>query len=170
VGRALHDGLRALEIHRAVETLHQGVVAVAGEQRAELRHPEGLVHLRVPAAGHVEGIALGRILEHVHLQRIALAPGLEAAGQVRQPIAARLLGEPSALLARHVHDHVAGEGEYALPAELLAQGLQHGNEDARLDLAPLEDADLVEGVGGCGSRSHGHASFEMGHRARSRET
>ena len=59
-------------------------------------------------------------------------------------------------------DHVAGDGEHALPGELLAQGLQHGDEDARLDLAPLEDADLVEGVGRSGSRGHRHASFQVG--------
>ena len=110
--------------------------------------PRAPVHLGVAAAGDVEREALGRLLERLHAIRVALLPVVERGGEAREVVAAHLLGELAPLLPRDVDDHVAGDGEHALVAELRAERLQHGHEDARLDLAAPEDADLVQGVGG----------------------
>src|SRR6185369_12920364 len=148
VGCALHDGLGARERDLRVEALDEGEVAVARQQRADLGDAEAAVHLRIAAARDVERQALGRRLERVHLIRVTLLPVLERGGEAAEIVAAHLAGQLAALLARHVDDDVACDGEDALLAELGAETLEHGHQDARLDLAAPEHADLVQGVGG----------------------
>jgi len=148
VGCALHDGLGARERDVRVETLDEGEVPVAREQRADLGDAEAPVHLRIAAARDVERQALGRRLERVHLIRVALLPVLERGGEATEIVAAHLAGELAALLARHLDDDVASDGENALLAEFGAEALEHRHQDPCLDLAAPEDADLVQGVGG----------------------
>jgi len=154
VGRALHDRLGARQRDVRVEALDEREVAVTREQRADLGDAEAPVHLRIAAARDVERQALRRRLERVHLIRIAFLPVLERGGEATEIVAAHLAGQLAALRARHVDDDVAGDGEDALLAELGAEALEHGHQDARLDLAAPEDADLVQGVGG--KLAHGH--------------
>src|ERR1700730_13117845 len=147
VRRPLHHGLGAGQLHRRVEALDQGEVAVTGEQRADLRDAERAVHLGVPAPRDVERELLLALLQHIHAVGVALLPVLQGRGEVAEAVAAPAPGQLLALLARHVDDDPARGLEHLLAAELLAQRGQHRHQDAGLDLAALEHADLVQLVG-----------------------
>src|SRR5688500_13116342 len=108
---ALHDRLGARERDVRVEALDQGEVAVARQERADLGDAEAPVHLGIAAARDIEGQALRRRLERVHLVRVALLPVLERGGEAAEVVAAHLARELAALLARDLDDDVAGDRE-----------------------------------------------------------
>src|SRR5215510_13860327 len=114
---ALHHGLRARQLHRGIEALHQREVAIAREQRPDLRDAERAVHLGVAAAGDVERELLVGLLEHVHAVGVALLPVLQRGGEVTEAVATHALRQRLALLAGHVDDDPPRDLEHALPAE-----------------------------------------------------
>src|SRR5712664_4237174 len=93
VRRPLRHRLGARQLHRRVEALDQREVAVAREQRADLRDAERAVHLRVPAARDVERELLLALLQHVHAVGVALLPVLQRGGEVAEAVAAHALGQ-----------------------------------------------------------------------------
>ena len=137
VGRALHDGLRALELEAGVVALAEGAVALAGEQVADLAEPHVAVHLGVLAARHVEAIARLALLQHLGLERAAARPQLLPVGEGRNR---RLAADGGRELPRLLHGRLAhglGDGLLGdLDAVAGFQRLVDVLEDAGLD-APL---------------------------------
>src|SRR5947208_331324 len=72
VARALHDGLRALELELGVVALAERAVAVARQQMADLAQPHRLVGLGVAALHDVEAEARLALFRHLDLERAPL--------------------------------------------------------------------------------------------------
>src|SRR5262245_28409416 len=71
VARALHDRLRALQLHaRAVAFDHRKVRA-ARQQESQLGNAELLVELRVTASGDIDLVRIRRLLDHVVVERVS---------------------------------------------------------------------------------------------------
>jgi hypothetical protein len=144
---APHDRLGSGELHVGVEAFDQRAVAVARQRCAEFGLAERPVHLGVAAAGHVEREHRVGQFAHLGFERVVGRPRTECRGEPREASIADQVGQRSALPACDVDHHLPGD-VVDLVTEAVAEAVEQRADDARLDLAALEHADLVQAVGG----------------------
>src|SRR5437773_4159803 len=74
---ALHDGLRARELHIGAKSVGDSEVGGADQQESEFGLAERLVKLGVAASRHIERESIVRLLADAVVERLALRVGLE---------------------------------------------------------------------------------------------
>ncbi len=156
MGRAFHDGLLSFQFHLGIEAVDEGEIAVAGEDGAQLRDAERAIHLGVTTTRDIEMEGALIAAQHFDFQRAIALPGGQGRREIAQASAALLLSHGGALLFGDGNDGFAQDFADTHLTEFGREAFQERLQDARLDLAPLQNAEmLVELVAGWVGRLHG---------------